>query len=101
MLIVVTFVAVSLIGLLATRRPARRLAAGGNDLTNNFVSAVGGYYALRVGLIAVATWERFSSIEGVISLEAAANRQPLPRVLRGTGLTPGGETLAAGPVPRH
>jgi hypothetical protein len=43
-----------------------------NDLINNYLSAIGVFYGLTVGLIAVAAWENLSSMDDLVSHEAAA-----------------------------
>ena len=50
-----------------------------NDVVSFFFAALGVFYGLAMGLIAVATWENYTEIDGVVSTEAAAGRQPLPR----------------------
>lgn len=75
LLIVGAFVVVSLVGLLATRPLMRTLLGGSsqhNDLVSYFLSAVGVFYGLALGLIAVATWENFTDVDGQISKEAAS-----------------------------
>jgi hypothetical protein len=74
-LIVTTFVALSLAGLFATR-PLVRLLFGPtthyNDLVSYFFAGIGVFYGLALGLIAVATWENYTDIDGVVGTEAAA-----------------------------
>ena len=75
LLIVAIFVAVSLGGLFATRPVVRRLfgtAAHYNDLVGYFFAGIGVFYGLALGLIAVATWENYTDIDGVVGTEAAA-----------------------------
>jgi hypothetical protein len=74
-LIVATFVALSLAGLFATRPLVRRLLGSSgpyNDLVSYFFAGIGVFYGLALGLIAVATWENFTDIDGVVGTEAAA-----------------------------
>ncbi len=74
-LIVATFVALSLAGLFATRPMMRRLlgpASHYNDLVSYFFAGIGVFYGLALGLIAVATWENYTDIDGVVGTEAAA-----------------------------
>ncbi len=74
-LIVATFVAISLAGLFATRPLVRRLlgpAANYNDVVSYFFAGIGVFYGLALGLIAVATWENYTDIDGVVGTEAAA-----------------------------
>jgi uncharacterized protein DUF4239 len=74
-MIVLVFVIISLVGLVATR-PLVRRAVGGktdhNDLVSFFLSAIGVFYGLALGLIAVATWENFTEVDELVSREAAA-----------------------------
>lgn len=69
-LIVAVFLAVSLGGLWLTRPWARKHCNQYNDLANYYIAAVGVFYALLVGLIAVATWEDYSDVESTVSNEA-------------------------------
>src|SRR5689334_7267767 len=65
----------SLAGLFATRKLARRLLGAStehNDLVSYFVAAVGVFYGLALGLIAVATWEDFTDVDDLVSKEAAS-----------------------------
>lgn len=72
-LVLSTFVLLSSLGLILTRGLAKRkIAESDNDLANYFISAVGVFYALLVGLIAVAVWEQFSAVEDVVTEEAVA-----------------------------
>jgi Protein of unknown function (DUF4239) len=74
-LIVATFIAVSLAGLFATRPIVRKLlgpAGHVNDLVSYFFAGIGVFYGLALGLIAVATWENYTDIDGVVGTEAAA-----------------------------
>jgi hypothetical protein len=74
-LIVGLFLALSLAGLFVTRPMVRRLLGPGthyNDLVSYFFSGIGVFYGLALGLIAVATWENYTDIDGVVGNEAAA-----------------------------
>lgn len=74
-LIVSVFVAVSLAGLFATRPMVRRLLGPEghcNDVVSYFFAGIGVFYGLALGLIAVATWENYTDIDGVVGTEAAA-----------------------------
>jgi hypothetical protein len=74
-LIVGLFLASSLAGLFATRPLVRRLlgpTANYNDVVSYFFTGIGVFYGLALGLIAVATWENYTDIEGVVGTEAAA-----------------------------
>jgi hypothetical protein len=67
-----TFVALSLAGLRLTRPWVRKRGSESNELANYYFAAAGVFYALLVGLIAVATWENHSRIEDVVTGEAVA-----------------------------
>jgi hypothetical protein len=72
---VAVFVVGSLAGLAVTRPVVRWLldASGRhNDVVSYFFAGIGVFYGLAVGLIAVATWENFTEIDGMVSKEAAA-----------------------------
>ncbi len=72
-LVVSSFILLSSLGLILTRGLAKRkIAASDNDLANYFISAVGVFYALLVGLIAVAVWESYSSVEAIVTEEAVS-----------------------------
>jgi hypothetical protein len=69
------FVGGALAGLFASRGIVRRLVDGSgryNDIVSYFFAAVGVFYGLALGLIAVATWENFTSADNQVSKEAAA-----------------------------
>lgn len=69
-IIVGIFLILSLAGLRLTRPWARRHCNAYNDLANYYIAAVGVFYALLVGLIAVATWEDYTDVESIVSSEA-------------------------------
>jgi Protein of unknown function (DUF4239) len=74
-LIVGFVLALSLAGLFATRPLVRRLlgpSGNYNDVVSYFFAGIGVFYGLALGLIAVATWENYTDIDGVVSTEAAA-----------------------------
>jgi hypothetical protein len=71
-LVVGAFVALSLAGFWLTRPWVRKRCGDSNELANYYFAAVGVFYALLVGLIAVATWENHSRIEDVVTGEAVA-----------------------------
>lgn len=69
------FVAVATVGLLATRPLVRRLldASGRhNDVTSYYIAAVGVLYGLALGLIAVATYQNYTDVDGKAAREANA-----------------------------
>jgi hypothetical protein len=69
-LVIGFFLVVSLAGLRLTRPLAKRLCRDQNDFVNFFLAAVAVFYAVLVGLIAVACWGNYTSIEGIVSTEA-------------------------------
>jgi hypothetical protein len=67
--------AVSLAGLLLSRRfvtPRLRYSAGVNDAISGTVQAIGVFYGITVGLIAVAVWNTNSNAAELVSKEAAS-----------------------------
>ncbi len=67
--------AVSLIGLLLARRfvlPHLRFHEGVNDAISGTVQAIGVFYGITVGLIAVGVWNTNSNASDLVSKEAAA-----------------------------
>lgn len=69
-LVVGLFVGVSVAGLALTRPLARRLCREQNDFVNYFFATVAVFYAVLVGLIAVAVWGNYTGIDGIVSNEA-------------------------------
>ena len=66
---------VSLAGLLATRRyliPRFHFGEGINDAVSGTVQAIGVFYGITVGLIAVAVWNTNTSAADMVSREASA-----------------------------
>ena len=62
-------------GFLISRPIVKRLVGGSsqhNDLVSYFLSAIGVFYGLALGLIAVATWENYTEVDAVVTSEAAA-----------------------------
>jgi hypothetical protein len=73
-LTVAVFVLFSLAGLFVTRPLVRRLLNGSpvhNDIVSFIFAGIGVFYGLAIGLLAVATWEDFTQVDGQISTEAA------------------------------
>ena len=69
------FVAVSVLGLLATRPLVRWLVGASgrhNDVTSYYIAAVGVLYGLALGLIAVATYQNYTDVDGKAAREANA-----------------------------
>jgi hypothetical protein len=74
-LIVLIFVSLALAGLFISRPLVGRLVGSSskhNDIVSFFFAGLGVFYGLAMGLIAVATWENYTEIDGVVSTEAAA-----------------------------
>ncbi|HEX3557280.1 MAG TPA: hypothetical protein VIA62_28975 [Thermoanaerobaculia bacterium] len=72
LLVVGIFAVVSLAGLWLTRPWVRKRCADSNELANYFFAAIGVFYALLVGLIAVSNWEDYSRVGDVVTGEAVA-----------------------------
>lgn len=73
-LTVSVFVVISLTGLVVSRPLSRKLlngSAANNDVVSYIFAGIGVFYGLALGLLAVATWEDFTQIDGQISTEAA------------------------------
>ncbi|MGO9462800.1 MAG: DUF4239 domain-containing protein [Isosphaeraceae bacterium] len=74
-LIVGAFLSLSLAGLFISRPAARRFLEAStrhNDIVGYFFAGIGVFYGLALGLIAVATWDDYTQIDGVVTTEAAA-----------------------------
>src|SRR5215475_5968643 len=75
-LIMVVFVeALSLIGLVLVRRhviPRLHYDDGANDAVSGTVQAIGVFYGITVGLIAVGVWNTNSNASELVSREAVA-----------------------------
>jgi len=74
-LIVGTFLGLSVAGLFMSRPAARRFLQSSprhNDIVGYFFAGIGVFYGLALGLIAVATWDDYTQIDGVVTTEAAA-----------------------------
>jgi hypothetical protein len=74
-LIVATFAGLALAGLFASRPLVGWLVGRSpkhNDIVSYFFAGIGVFYGLALGLIAVATWQNYTDVDGVVSAEAAA-----------------------------
>jgi Protein of unknown function (DUF4239) len=74
-LIVGVFLGLSLAGLFLSRPLVRRILNSSpkhNDIVSYFFAGIGIFYGLALGLIAVATWDDYTQIDGVVTTEAAA-----------------------------
>src|SRR5436305_13336445 len=69
-LIVGLFAGASVASLALTRPLARRLCREQNDFVNYFFATIAVFYAVLVGLIAVAVWGNYTGIDGIVSNEA-------------------------------
>ena len=68
-------VGISLLGLAASRPLVRWLLDESpvhNDIVSFVFAGIGVFYGLAMGLIAVATWEDFTDVDGLVGKEAAA-----------------------------
>jgi hypothetical protein len=66
---------ISLIGLFAVRRfllPKFHYGEGINDAISGTVQAIGVFYGITVGLIAVGVWNTYTSASGLVSSEATS-----------------------------
>ena len=75
LMMVVGIEAISLIGLLLARRflvPRLRYHEGVNDAVSGTVQAIGVFYGITVGLIAVGVWNTNSNAYDLVSKEAAS-----------------------------
>ena len=66
---------IALVGLALARRfvqPRLRYHDGVNDAVSGTVQAIGVFYGITVGLIAVGVWTTYSNASDLVSLEAAA-----------------------------
>jgi Protein of unknown function (DUF4239) len=74
-LIVGIVVGLALAGLFISRPIVKKIVDGKsqhNDLVSYFLGAIGVFYGLALGLIAVATWENYTEVDAVVTSEAAA-----------------------------
>ncbi len=75
LLTILVFNAIAIGGLIATRPVARRLlkeSGEHNDVVSWIFAAVGVFYGLAMGLIAVGTWEDFTEVDALVGKEAAS-----------------------------
>jgi hypothetical protein len=71
--LVVLIETVSLIGLMLTRRfilPRLNHSDGSNEAVSGTVQAIGVFYGITVGLIAIGVWNTYSSASDLVSKEA-------------------------------
>jgi hypothetical protein len=75
LLLVAVVELVSLLGLVAARRflsPKFQYGEGINDAISGTVQAIGVFYGITVGLIAVGVWNTYESASGLVSSEATS-----------------------------
>ena len=75
MLIIVTFTALAVFGLYATRRWVANIAGpppGHNEGVDTYIAAASLLYGIVAGLIAVAAWEQFSNFDDRVTQEASS-----------------------------
>jgi hypothetical protein len=75
LLLVVIIETVAIIGLFVTRRliiPHLHFHEGANDAVSGTVQAIGVFYGITVGLIAVGVWNTHSNASALVSNEASA-----------------------------
>lgn len=95
--IITTYLTVAMVGLLLCRAAIyRRFAPSfeSNEMTNGIFSGIGMLYGLLVGLVAVAAWGNYDSVDDLVSKEASlvnalyrdvsALREPTRQTLRET-----------------
>src|ERR1043165_5196911 len=73
--LIVSIETISLIGLFLTRRfiqPRLHYHEGSNDAVSGTVQAIGVFYGITVGLIAVGVWNTNSNASELVSREASA-----------------------------
>lgn len=59
------------VALLCRSAPGSEAARGHNEVVSYFLSAVGVFYGITLGLIAVGTWTSFNEVESRVSHEAS------------------------------
>jgi len=75
LLLVVIIETISMIGLFVTRRliiPRLHYHDGAHDAVSGTVQAIGVFYGITVGLIAVGVWNTYSNAADLVSKEAAS-----------------------------
>jgi len=75
LVLVVIIGTVSIIGLFVTRRliiPRLHYHDGANDAVSGTVQAIGVFYGITVGLIAVGVWNTHSNASDLVSMEASS-----------------------------
>ena len=74
-LTVAVAVAIGLSGFYATRKWVRRVHGdehSHNDIVGFFLGAVGLFYGITLGLVAVGTWQTYSDVDTKVDQEASA-----------------------------
>lgn len=65
----------AVLGLIATRPLSRKLygdVSEHNEIVNNYISGIGVFYSITLGLLAAGVWERYQEVNGYVEQEAAA-----------------------------
>lgn len=73
--IIGSFVVVSVVGLVVFRRATRNRIFLSEEMNNDiifFASAIGVFYSLMAGLMAVAVWGNYTTVEDLVSGEASS-----------------------------
>ncbi|SRR5579884_3112838 len=74
LLMVSLCIGAAVLGMLATRKQARRLFGrppGHNDMVSYYLETFGVFYGLALALIAVATWQNYTDVQRLVAQEAA------------------------------
>jgi hypothetical protein len=91
--VVASFIVFSLVGLIATKGLVGRLLGDEwekNDVVGAFLGAIGVFYGIALGLIAVASWQAYSDIDNRVAEEAAT----MSALRTDVKALPGADTLA-------
>ena len=74
-LVLVSTISFSVLGMLLTRPLKHRLyreANNHNELVNNYLSGIGIFYSITLGLLAAGVWERYQEVNSYVEQEAAS-----------------------------
>jgi len=74
LLTVLAMVSVGVGGMFATRTWVKRmhLTHSHNEMVSYYLSAVGVFYGITLGLIAISTWQTYTDVDTKVTLEASA-----------------------------
>jgi len=70
LLVTGTFTLLSVIGFVLTRKWVRAFKSHHNDVVSSFVATIGVLYAVLLAMIAVASWNNYTAVDGLVSQEA-------------------------------